>query len=570
MATLLSPGVAWSEVDLTTIVPSLSTTVGGFAGNFVWGPVNELTRLSNEIDLVNTFGQPDQNTFTSFYTAANFLSYAQNILIVRASDLTKANNAVSGDKPLVIQNKNQYDIEYMDLSASSNTGMFAARYPGAIGNGLKVSLWSSANATAFSAWSYAPNFNGVPSTSNWTATRGGANDEMHIIVVDTLGHFGPTPNTVLERFSYVSKAVDATNDDGTSNYYLNVINERSKFIYIMHHAQMANGYADTTTWGSMAANTVFAEGNTQYTATLSGGADGAPTDGDLTSAYDYFHNSDEADVSLLMTGPAPQTVSEYIVDNIAEVRRDLVTFISPPQSSVVNNMGYEASAILTFRNLFNSTSYAVLDSGWKKQFDKYNNVYRWVPLNGDIAGLCALTDYTNASWWSPAGLNRGLIKNVTQLAWSPNQADRDTLYKNSVNPVVSMSGVGTVLYGDKTMTSKPSAFDRINVRRLFITLEQSISRAAKYSLFEFNDEFTRAQFVALVDPFLRNIKGQRGIYDYQIVCDTTNNTPAIIDRNEFVGDIYIKPARAINFIQLNFVAVGTGVAFSEVVGKTGA
>ena len=567
MATLLSPGVAWSEVDLTTVVPSLSTTVGGFAGNFVWGPVNELTRISNEIELVNTFGQPDQNTFTSFFTAANFLSYAQNLLVVRTVDTTKANNAVSGSTPLVIENKNVYDIEYMDLSADANTGMFAARYPGAIGNGLKVSLWSSANATAFSTWTYAPDFNGVPTTSNWVSSRGGSNDEMHIIVVDTLGHFGGTPNTVLERFSYVSKAFDATNDDGTSNYYLNVINDRSKYIYVMHHAQKANGAADTTTWGLPAANTQFAEGATNYTGTLSGGADAAPTDGNLTQAFDHFEDSEKADVSLLMTGPASQTVAEYIVNNIAETRRDLVTFISPPQAAVVNNMGYEANDIITHRNLFNSSSYAIMDSGYKKQFDKYNNVYRWVPLNGDIAGLCAHTDYTNAAWWSPAGLNRGLIKNVVQLAWSPNQADRDTLYKNSINPVVSMSGVGTVLYGDKTMTSKPSAFDRINVRRLFIVLEKSISKAAKYSLFEFNDEFTRSQFVALVEPFLRDVKGRRGIYDFKVVCDETNNTPQVIDSNQFVGDIYIKPARSINFIQLNFVAVRTGVAFSEIVGK---
>ena len=283
MATLQSPGVAWSEIDLTTIVPSLSTTVGGFAGNFNWGPVNELVTLSNEIDLLNTFGMPDQNTFTSFYTAANFLSYTSNILIVRTLDTSKANNAVSGTVPIIIENKDIYENEYMNLSAPANTGMFAARYPGAIANGLKVSLWSDSSSVAYSSWAYAPNFNGVPGTSNWTAARGGANDEMHIVVVDTLGHFSTTPNTIIERFSYVSKASDATNDDGTSNYYLNVINERSKYIYILHHAQMANGAADTTTWGLTAANTSFSEGETNYTATLSGGADAAPTNGDLES-----------------------------------------------------------------------------------------------------------------------------------------------------------------------------------------------------------------------------------------------------------------------------------------------
>ena len=318
-------------------------------------------------------------------------------------------------------------------------------------------------------------------------------------------------------------------------------------------------------WGSIAANTTFTANVS--TLTLANGAFGTPTDGNLTTAYDLFNDVDSVDVSLLMTGAASQTVSEYIVDNIAADRKDLVTFISPLMADVVNNSGSEAGDIVSYRNDFNSSSYAVMDSGWKKQFDKYNNVYRWVPLNGDIAGLCAATDLDRDPWWSPAGLNRGLIKNVTQLAWSPNQADRDTLYKNSINPVVTMMGTGTVLYGDKTMTAKPSAFDRINVRRLFIVLEKSIAKAAQYSLFEFNDEFTRAQFVALVEPFLRDVKGRRGIYDYKVVCDETNNTPEVIDGNRFVGDIYIKPARAINFIQLNFVAVRTGVAFSEIVGK---
>lgn len=581
MATLLSPGVAWSEVDLTTVVPSLSTTVGGFAGNFVWGPVNELTRLSNEIDLVNTFGMPDQNTFTSFFTVANFLSYTSNVLVVRALDTSKANNAVSGSQPVLIQNKNQYESSYGPvantsmMAAPANTGMFSSRYPGAIGNGLVVSVFPSSNSASFVLWGYAAYFNGVPGTSSWSSSRGGANDEMHVVVIDSLGHFSARPNTVLERFSYVSKASDATNDDGTTNYYVDVINEQSKYVHVLHHAQYSdssNGnmwVSDTTTWGLTAANTNFAQGNTVYTSTLTGGVDAAPTNGNLTTAYDMFKNADNADVSLLMCGAAPQVVSNYVINNIAEVRRDLVTFISPPQAAVVNNMSHEVPDIITYRDSFNSSSYVVLDSGWKKQFDKYNNVYRWVPLNGDIAGLCARTDYTNAAWWSPAGLNRGLVKNVTQLSWSPNQADRDTLYKNSINPVIALQGVGTVFYGDKTMTSKPSAFDRINVRRLFITLEQSISKAAKYSLFEFNDEFTRSQFIALVDPFLRDIKGKRGIFDYKIVCDTTNNTPQVIDKNEFVGDIYIKPARAINFIQLNFIAVGTGVAFSEVVGKTG-
>jgi len=268
-----------------------------------------------------------------------------------------------------------------------------------------------------------------------------------------------------------------------------------------------------------------------------------------------------------MTGAASQTVSEYIVDNIVESRKDCVAFISPEMSDVVNQSGSEVTNITSYRDMFNSSSYAVMDSNWKYQFDKFNNVYRWVPMNGDIAGLCVRTDFERDPWYSPAGFNRGQIKNVTKLAWNPSKTDRDELYKKGVNPIVSFPGEGTVLYGDKTLLARPSAFDRINVRRLFIVLEKAIARAAKYSLFEFNDEFTRAQFISLVEPYLRDVQGRRGIYQYRVVCDQTNNTPEVIDRNEFIGDIYIKPARSINFIQLNFVAVRTGVAFDEIVGK---
>jgi phage tail sheath protein FI len=229
-------------------------------------------------------------------------------------------------------------------------------------------------------------------------------------------------------------------------------------------------------------------------------------------------------------------------------------------------VGAEAVDIVVTRNTHGSSSYAVMDSGWKYQYDKYNDVFRWIPLNGDMAGLCARTDLTNDPWWSPGGLNRGRIKNVIKLAFSPNKTERDVLYINGVNPVVTFPGDGTVLFGDKTMQAKPSAFDRINVRRLFIVLEKAIAKAAKYQLFEFNDEFTRAMFRNMVEPFLRDVQGRRGITDFKVVCDATNNTGEVIDRNEFIADIYIKPARSINFITLNFIATKTGVSFSEVGG----
>jgi phage tail sheath protein FI len=277
-----------------------------------------------------------------------------------------------------------------------------------------------------------------------------------------------------------------------------------------------------------------------------------------------FVNDEAVDVNFLIGGDANATVSNYLIQNIAEVRKDAIVFVSPPLSAVLNNSGVEASSIVTHRNSLTSSSYAVLDSGWKYQYDRFNDVYRWIPLNGDIAGLAARTDNEQDPWWSPAGLNRGQIKNVVKLAFSPNKADRDTLYVKGVNPVVSSPGQGTVLFGDKTLLARPSAFDRINVRRLFIILEKSIATASKYALFEFNDDFTRARFTSMVEPYLRDVQGRRGIYDFKVVCDETNNTPEVIDRNEFVAAIFIKPTRSINFITLNFVATRTGVSFEEV------
>jgi phage tail sheath protein FI len=566
MAFQLSPGVNVSEIDLTTIVPAVGTTEGAFAGAFNWGPMGAVVTISNEDELVNTFGKPDANTFRSFFTAANFLSYARNLKVVRAGSNTTSNNATTGNTSLLIRNRDDYEVNYLSMEADAKYGQYAARYPGELGNSLKYSAYTLANGntTLYQAWSYYDQFNGPPGTSTYVSNLGGSRDEMHIIVVDEDGKFTGVANTVLEKFAYVSKAIDAKNDDGSSNYYVNVINDRSRYLYVINHPNEA---AANMNWGTAAANTTYIQEQNSYTRSLANGIYGLPTDADRINAYDRFKNPEEIDISLIVTGDANNTVSEYVVDNIAGTRKDCVAFVSPPYADVVNNSGSEADDIVTYRNLFNSSSYAVMDNNWKLQFDKYNNVYRWVPLNGDIAGLCVRTDFERDPWYSPAGFNRGQIKNVVKLAWNPDKTDRDELYKNGVNPVVSFPGEGVVLYGDKTMLAKPSAFDRINVRRLFIVLEKAIARAAKYSLFEFNDEFTRAQFVSLVEPFLRDVQGRRGIFDFRVVCDTTNNTPEVIDRNEFIGDIYIKPARSINFIQLNFIAVRTGVAFEEIVGR---
>lgn len=569
MAFQLSAGVNVSEIDLTTIVPAVGTTEGGFAGRFAWGPVDQVRTLSNELELVETFGRPDSNTYISFFTAANFLSYARALRTVRVVG-AGANNATTGNTAVLIKNKDGYEQTYFNsIANSSYYGVAAARYPGELGNSLKVEIYGQSNVSlaTFGTWTYNQNFNGPPGTSDYVSrvAAAKANDEMHIVVLDKNGVFSGSANSVLERYGYVSKARDAINDDGSSNYYVNVINEKSKYIYIMQHPPAS------TNWGVAAtSNATIKYDNTEVSLPLANGATVAPSSANLISGFDRFKNPEEIDVSLILTGDigANSTIASYIVDNICEVRKDCVAFFSPRAVDVVNQAaGTEANAAITFRNQFNSSSYAVMDSAWKYQFDKYNNVYRWVPLNGDIAGLCARTDYERDPWFSPAGFTRGSIKNAARLSWNPTKAERDLLYKNGVNPVITFPGEGIVLYGDKTLLAKPSAFDRINVRRLFIVLEKAIARASRYSLFEFNDEFTRAQFVALVEPFLRDVQGRRGIYDFRVVCDETNNTPEVIDRNEFVGDIYIKPARSINFIQLNFVAVRTGVAFDEIVGK---
>jgi len=386
---------------------------------------------------------------------------------------------------------------------------------------------------------------------------------MHIAVIDSKGLFSGTANTVLETFPFVSKAYDAS-VNGESNYYKQVIFNNSQYIFAMDPISYGTTVA---TWGGVAANTAFANVTNQLI-TLATGSDEVPNDGKLQTGWDLFKNKETVDISLVLTGDSSVTNQQYVIDNIVNSRMDCVAFVSPPKTSVVNQAGSESTNITTWlTSLSRSSSYVVADSGWKYQYDKYNNTYRWIPLNADIAGLCVYTDTIRDPWFSPAGFNRGAIKNCVKLAWNPSKTYRDTLYAAGVNPVVSFPGQGTVLFGDKTLQSKPSAFDRINVRRLFIVLEKAISTAAKFSLFELNDEFTRAQFVALVTPFLRDIQGRRGITDFKVVCDGTNNTQQVIDSNQFVGDIYIKPARSINFIQLNFVAVATGVDFTTVVGK---
>ena len=413
-------------------------------------------------------------------------------------------------------------------------------------------------------WRYYDLVDGAPGTSTYVSARSGSNDEIHVIVIDEDGGISGVPGSVLETYSKVSKASDAKSPQGDVNYYPTVIQNKSNYIFWMDHQS-----TDNTGWGSVAANQSFAAAATPLSVSLDGGANGSTvTDGELKTAYEKFADADTVDVGLIIAGPSGSTTHVDNLITIAENRKDAIVFASPQRSDVVNisNSNTQKDNVIDFFDSVRSSSYVVFDSGYKYCYDRYNDVYRFVPLNGDIAGLAARTDIVADSWYSPAGYNRGVIRGAAKLAFNPTKSQRDELYPKRVNPVATFPGQGTVLFGDKTGLSSPSAFDRINVRRLFIVLEKAIATASKFQLFEFNDEFTRANFRNIVEPFLREVQGRRGITDFLVVCDETNNTGEVIDRNEFIAEIFVKPARSINFITLQFIATRTGVSFEEVAG----
>ena len=455
-----------------------------------------------------------------------------------------------------------YDDGHEYRVTVNNTGtntITIVRHPSGTG-GLQRALTNGCNVRR--RWRFYDQVSGAPGTSPYASTRSGVNDEIHIIVVDEDGVISGTQNTVLEVYSKLSKASDAKSPQGDSNYYPTVILNKSKYVYWMDHNSGGSN------WGSAASGVTFTAVTTPTSTSLQSGSDGSTiTNAQKKTAYEKFLDSETVDVGLIIAGAGDATHVDNVI-SIAEDRKDAVAFVSPERSDIVNvaNANTQTSNVIGFYNTIRSSSYVVFDSGYKYQYDRYNDVYRFVPLNGDIAGLSARTDLVADSWYSPAGFNRGIIRGAVKLAYNPNKTQRDDLYRNRVNAVVTFPGQGTVLFGDKTGLSAPSAFDRINVRRLFIVLEKAISTASKFQLFEFNDEFTRANFRNIVEPFLREVQGRRGITDFLVVCDETNNTGEVIDRNEFIAEIFVKPARSINFITLQFVATRTGVSFEEVAG----
>ena len=662
MAFLVSPGVQVREIDVSNVVPAVSSSIGGYVGSFSWGPVDEVRTITSEKDLVSVFGEPsgDDTYLTSvkkkehFYSAANFLKYGNNLKVVRAVS-TNMLNASTGSAGLLVKNATHYyDNNYHTGAAASNVGDFVARCVGVLGNSLKVSVCASANAFSQSAattvndssialgdtsmtvasgaalvvgdiitfgtdtnkykiseintnaitfalasdgssglqtvvansanvnreWEFASSFTKAPGSSPDAIANSSSLDEIHIAVIDEDGLITGIVGEILEIFEGVSMASDAKDAEGNSNYFVDKLRYNSNYIFFSNHNSNLSESGNTFA----SAGAIFDTHTLPITQSFTNGTDGyCLTSGQKKAGIEtYLGDAETQDVDFLISGPldgddgsgndvttlAEATTQANNLISIANARKDCMAIISPRKQDCVNNDGSESTSIIALADTLSSSSYAVMDSAWCYQYDKYTDNYCYIPACGHTAGIMARSDQERDAWFSPAGFNRGQILGITKLSFNPNQAERDALYKKRVNPIVTFPGQGTVLFGDKTLLSNASAFDRINVRRLFIVMEKAIATAAKFQLFEFNDAFTRAQFRATIEPFLRQVKGRRGIVDFQVVCDETNNSQSVVDANQFQASIFVKPNRSINFITLNFVAARSGVEFEEVYGAT--
>ena len=702
----ISPGVNVREIDLTTGTPVVSTSVGACVGQFTWGPVDERVLVTSEVNLRDTFSKPNDDNFVYYYTAANFLSYSNNLRVCRVVDDATALNSTTDGVGKMVKN----DVDYVSMDPDQGGAADAtanrewiARFPGDLGNSIGISICPadkvgarmtgtfSVTGTALTGvdslleaevevgdviqmnsvdyvidtitsntaavlkyapadqsgvvaerqtrsnfektvtgtismtansntvtgdstnftneifvgdtviigtntgeviavsndtsielaapispsaittgtsmdarWRFALSFDRSPDTSEFAVTANSSNDEIHVVVYDYRGRWTGVEDEVLETYDSMSVAKNAKSPEGATIYYKNRVNNTSRYIRFVKHT------TGPTNWGDKAEDNVFDlyKGTKYYE--MTGGSDGSKASvGDLQLGWDLFNDPNTIEVSLLMMGAAPEgdgpALANYVT-NVAEKRKDAVALISPEFSDVVLVPGQELNNLKVFRNNIKSSTYAILDTGWGYQYDKYNDTYRWVPLNGDVAGLCARTDQEADTWFSPAGLQRGILNSPIKLAFNPVQQQRDELYRIGYNSIVSFPGQGIMLFGDKTLSPKPSAFDRINVRRLFIYMEKVIAQSARSVLFQFNTDFTRSQFASQTEGFLGGILAGQGLTDFEVVCDDTNNTADIIDSNKFVADIFVKPTKSINFIRLSFVAVRSGVSFEEAIG----
>ena len=664
MAFQVSPGVQVKEIDLSNVVPAVSSTRGAFAGIFQWGPVDEVKTVSDGQQLVDEFYKPANTDAGAedFYSAESFLKYGSSLSVVRVSTTGLSSANQSGNSSTLLKNSDDYINTYKSGGAAGTVGKFIARCGGSLGNSLKVSVCASSNAyfndnvslvndssnyavgataitvdagasfvvgdiikfashsqhysvTGISSntltikainqpsaglvnavandeqidrfWEHYALFDKAPGSSAGAVAAGASNDEVHIVVQDEDGLFTGQIGTVLESFGFVSLASDAKDSVGNSNYYKDVIESQSNYVYWSGHSTAMLSSVNETRSLAAAVGAAFSRPALPENSSLSGGSAGRanPTVAQKSDAWTkHFGDGELISISFLIVGStstdagggsesAQDTLADHnsLVNNaiqLAELRKDCLVVASPRKTSVVgvSSESTQATNVKADFAAITSSSYAVLDSGWVYQYERYNDKYCWIPGNGHTAGIMARSDLLQDPWFSPAGFSRGQYLGITKLAFNPKQASRDELYRARINPIVTFPGQGTILFGDKTALGSPSAFDRINVRRLFITLEKAISAAAKGQLFEFNDSFTRAQFRAAVEPFLRDVKNRRGLVDFSVVCDESNNTDSVIDRNEFVCSIFVKPAKSINFITLNFVATRSGVEFEEIYG----
>ncbi|MBT4995834.1 MAG: hypothetical protein HOM88_05120 [Hellea sp.] len=617
MAFSVSPSVIVREIDASAVVPAISTPPAAIAGIFNWGPVNEPILISAETQLADRFGKPNDGNYETWFTAADFLAYSNALWVVRADDSsnTAANTIftakypgelgdslsvaycsaggfgnveiVAGDIPtnkisnpavkqtiefgaktvtfevvpadritsvtvgdvLTVGNDS---VGYQNLSVASvaeseiieaNTTTGYA-YTMAFDNSYTLAATSLPTISMETKWAYNSLFNGAPDANH-----------IHVAVIDSTGDISGKANTILETFENLSTANNATRADGTLKYFDTVIENGSSWINVANTAAIGTANTSLTVYETMAGGSnATDEANTTLAA--------------IGGAYDQFTNTNEIDISSILVGKSDDagTHASYIMSNIVDVRKDCVMYVSPSKLAAVdeNKPNAKMTKIIEHKNKISPlNSYMFMDSGYKYRYDKYNDQYRWVPLNGDMAGLASRVEV----WESPAGFRKGLIKNVVKLAFNPSKAQRDQLYSHGINPVMSQIGQGVLLFGDKTSQTFASAFDRLNVRRLFIAVEKAIATAAEGFLFELNDEFTQTQFKNIVDPFLRDIQGRRGIIDYRVISDSTVNTPEIVDQNKFRASIFIKPARSINVIELTFIATRTGIEFDEIVGQ---
>jgi hypothetical protein len=626
---LISPGIKITEQDLVSSQATVATTTGAFSGQFRWGPIEKATAVQSEVELVDRFGKPNNTNSVDFLSASNYLGYAAPLYVVRVANtaLNATAEATTGSGTAGTGTLIKNEDAYIN-TASFDVGPWTARYAGALGNSLKVSAcpssaaWQSAltgtftvsagstqvvgvgsaanteltvgdmfvangrsvkvasiaNATHFTLasahltgvtvgssatrrWEFFGEFDAAPGTSNFASGKNGSGDEMHLVVVDEDGDITGAVNTVVEKYALVSKASDAKADNGGTNYYKEVINNSSSYVYWTDHDTSGSN------WGNTAAGTTFTSVTKPKNYSLAGGSDGsALTDGDRVTGYLLLANKSEVPSPIVVTGQASATVVNRIIADVAEVRKDSVVAISPTRASVVNNAGSEVTSILSWADGITRSTYVVADSGWKYQYDRYNDTYVYVPLNADVAGCMGRNDSVREPWLSPAGYTNGNIQNLVRLAFNPNQSERDSLYKAAINPVLTQVGKGTILFGDKTFTVKNTSLNRINVRKLFIELQNTIGSAAENVLFDQNDAITRSNFVNLVVPYLRSVQARRGITAFRVVCDESNNPESVVNSNEFICDIFVQPIRSVNFVQLNFVSVRGNATFTEIAG----